>query len=259
MSTYMPPGIGAIVRAVESKLRESVSPADYGAVGDGMVDDTVALTHLLAQSVPIVLKGTFRITSPITINNPNLAIDAAGAAIKYDGLVGSAWVLRVNGANVFTVRGQLSIDCAGKAGIGIEVRGIVGAALVDISGVTVTNCSSASLSGAAGIQVLVNSGTGKVARVAECVVSNVTRTIANAACAGIVVEHFDVTIVHNNDVSNVLTGTGSVDADGIKLFSHRADSDGDTYSKCSASVRNNRVRNCEGRWAEDASARLLCR
>jgi len=41
--TYLPSWTGAIATNVQAKLRESVSVKDFGAVGDGVTDDTEAI------------------------------------------------------------------------------------------------------------------------------------------------------------------------------------------------------------------------
>ena len=45
---YLPDGISAVPTTVQSKLRESVSVKDFGAVGDGVTEDT-ALFKLRSQ------------------------------------------------------------------------------------------------------------------------------------------------------------------------------------------------------------------
>lgn len=40
---YLPSGTGAVARTVQAKLRESVSVGDFGAVGNGVADDTAAI------------------------------------------------------------------------------------------------------------------------------------------------------------------------------------------------------------------------
>jgi hypothetical protein len=42
-TTYTPAGTGAVTRTVVSKLRETVSVMDFGAVGDGVTNDTAAI------------------------------------------------------------------------------------------------------------------------------------------------------------------------------------------------------------------------
>ena len=58
-----------------------VTPQMYGAAGDGVADDTAALTSALTSGYPVRLYGKFKITSAITINlakGTNLLVEGAG-------------------------------------------------------------------------------------------------------------------------------------------------------------------------------------
>lgn len=91
--TYTAPGIGANTRTVYSRLSDVVSVKDFGAVGDGIANDTTAiqeaLTATTATGTLIIPSGTYLVSSDLVIPMQpfgafNLIIEA-GARINYTG------------------------------------------------------------------------------------------------------------------------------------------------------------------------------
>jgi hypothetical protein len=70
--TYTPAGTGAVTTNVQAKLRQYVSAKDFGAVGNGVADDTVAIqnainaTSALGQ-VLFIPAGTYKVTDTISM------------------------------------------------------------------------------------------------------------------------------------------------------------------------------------------------
>jgi len=75
--SFIQAGAGAITRNMQDKVRESVSVLDFGAVGDGVTDDTAAIQAAInyVASLPrggrvYYPKGRYRVTSTIYVSNP---------------------------------------------------------------------------------------------------------------------------------------------------------------------------------------------
>ena len=76
---FLPAGIGAVERPVQSKLRDVISIKDFGAVGDNVADDTAeiqaainaAIAARKALYIPAHAVGAaYKITAPLTISGP---------------------------------------------------------------------------------------------------------------------------------------------------------------------------------------------
>ena len=73
--TYLPAGTGAVQTTVQTKLRESVSVKDFGAVGDGVTDDTAAIQAALDYAADnrktlVFTAGTY-LHDEITLSSKN--------------------------------------------------------------------------------------------------------------------------------------------------------------------------------------------
>lgn len=80
---YQPDGTNAVATTIQAKLRETVSVKDFGAVGNGTIDDTeaiqFAITSLASSGGTVYFpKGEYKISSTISWSNNNIFLEGAG-------------------------------------------------------------------------------------------------------------------------------------------------------------------------------------
>jgi hypothetical protein len=76
---FEPDGTGAVARSAQDKMRDTVSVKDFGAVGDGVTDDTVAFTNAVSY---INANG-----GQLYLDNGQYLVDAGVIDISRDGTI----------------------------------------------------------------------------------------------------------------------------------------------------------------------------
>ena len=122
-------GTGAAARTVDSRLKDVVSVKDFGAVGDGVADDSVAVQSAINTGKSVVFdKGAYlmknvSITQAGTApgqGSGNRVIDCNGATLK---LAGSGHILKIANADFVEIRdARLDLNNV-SGGIGIAHSG----------------------------------------------------------------------------------------------------------------------------------------
>lgn len=66
---WLQQGVGAVVRSLQDKLHDTVNVRDFGAVGNGVADDTAAINAALSSGAKRVRAkyGVYKTTAPITL------------------------------------------------------------------------------------------------------------------------------------------------------------------------------------------------
>ena len=132
-------GVGAIARDPFEKLKEMVSPHDYGAVGDGRADDTSALQNAIdfvhrQGGGSIRLKGgaTYRILRTLVIgsfvnldlNGAKILMGSSNTAIVEASKDSMTQGWSIQGPGILEYERQQSASQTGSVGIRMAKRGV---------------------------------------------------------------------------------------------------------------------------------------
>lgn len=143
---------GSAERSVADRLRERVSVKDFGAVGDGVADDTAEIQAALDSGANTVFvpEGVYMVSA--TLNVPtNVTLEGSSPSAARIELMSSA----ANGTNIISVkqfvvirnlwiRGNWDLVSTGQLGIGIYANDLVATNIrgLNLDNVAVDRCKS---------------------------------------------------------------------------------------------------------------------
>jgi hypothetical protein len=120
-STFTQAGTGAVARTVDSKLKDVVSVKDFGAVGDGVADDTAALNAAaaaagVAKKALLVPAGVYKTTAPWVIP-PRVYVKGESHSVQPGYDPGNLWnygaiIFKAHTGNAITKTGSIPYDTA---------------------------------------------------------------------------------------------------------------------------------------------------
>ena len=89
-------GTGTVTRTVAAKLNDRVSVKDFGAVGDGVTDDTVAIQAAITHVGSVLFGGVIHLPSGIYRTTATIYINYDNITLLGDGSGGSGYGVGVN-------------------------------------------------------------------------------------------------------------------------------------------------------------------
>lgn len=138
---YTPAGTGAVATTVQSKLRETVSVKDFGAVGDGVTDDTAAIQFALSSTATEIIfpPGNYRVVDALLDGSPVLTSAVANRKLHGPGIITATSQVK----KLLLVTGDhstVSLNIDGNLQIGYAV-------VIQAENPVVTGCSISNLDG----------------------------------------------------------------------------------------------------------------
>jgi hypothetical protein len=135
---------GGVERTLQNKLEEFVSVKDFGAVGDGVTDDTAAIQAAFTANTSgavYIPPGTYKCSSGLSISSPNNMLVFGEGKIQYPTAVLSADVtqITISGGSHFRISG-ISFEMLNHTGVFNDTNTAIGLSFRGTDNVVVENC-----------------------------------------------------------------------------------------------------------------------
>ena len=98
--TYTASGSGVVARTLQVKLREQISVEDFGAVGDGITDDTTAIQaalNALTAGDTLVFQNNYKVTASLTITDKSRIRLTGKGRVFLSGAASNAYIFQLVG------------------------------------------------------------------------------------------------------------------------------------------------------------------
>ena len=141
---YSPYGTGAIATSVQTKLRESISVKDFGAVGDGVTDDTAAIqaaidaVYGMGGGRLLFPSGTYKVSaSSLTLRDKVQLIGAGSQCTTLDFSAQAAFAsttgfIRVMGAGLGALQPVTASVAEGATSLTVSGSGVAAGDMIQI-------------------------------------------------------------------------------------------------------------------------------
>jgi hypothetical protein len=134
--SYTPAGTGAVVTTVQTKLRQYVNVKDFGAVGDGVTNDTAAIQAALdAANTVEFADGTYLLGSRLNLNSNNILV-GANATILWNA---SSFANAIQGSAVTNV---VINNLKFRSSVAVTASETYGIKVISSQQIKITNCQS---------------------------------------------------------------------------------------------------------------------
>jgi hypothetical protein len=265
---YTPAGAGADITTVQAKLRETVSLKDFGAVGDGSVNDSAAILDALQSGAQYVYvpSGTYAMASNISATIATDVTFYGHGKIIYTGATNSNPLFSIQtGNNSFKVDG-ISFDGDNKIAAGMRITNSAVPSSNTLPNCTVSNNlfirfrmnvagiwnDAVYLEGSFQLVTIANNRVRLITRAAG------TGTPSSVGTAGITVTPYSATqfirecLHYGNQYAAILgddavSSPNNVDHDAFRFFGPNPAADSGQYAQATVTSYGNVFRNCRGR------------